>query len=239
MPSNLLILALLAGFVFVRTCHLFRFRTRLLDGYPLLFESSLAGLVLLIVSRLVVCFSKLFPVFWMLRPHWASIVDLPYFGTFLLSVPLAYVSAKTCNIWLDNEKCRRKEVKNSGGYLLIFMSKALDENRIVSLSLDNRTWVSGLIKEWPELNVKEKYFRLLPARTGYQDKETLRVICTHRYEADYAERAADLSDNEFEAFLEDFVLTLPMASVRNASFYLEDSYEEQATEAAVVDPEQA
>ena len=52
MPWNLLILPLLGGFWLLRTCNLFRFRSQYLEGYRLLMESAIAGVVLIGLGRL-------------------------------------------------------------------------------------------------------------------------------------------------------------------------------------------
>lgn len=56
MPTNLLLLPLLGGFWFVHFCYFFKFRAQRLDGYRLLLESALFGLLLIIPARLITYF---------------------------------------------------------------------------------------------------------------------------------------------------------------------------------------
>lgn len=51
MPANLFLVPFLAGYLFVHICNRFRFRAQFLDGYRLLIESAIAGVVLLGLSR--------------------------------------------------------------------------------------------------------------------------------------------------------------------------------------------
>lgn len=46
MPSNLLLLPFLAGYLFLHSFHFTKFRAQRLDGYRLLMESAAVGLVL-------------------------------------------------------------------------------------------------------------------------------------------------------------------------------------------------
>ena len=182
MPSNLLILALLAGFVLVHRSHVFRFRAQLLDGYRLLFYCSIAGTVLLGVSRVLVCFAKLFPVFWYIRPAWGQFAGVPYLGTFIGSLVLGILVPEVWNRFVDAEECHHKEVMQ-GDALLGLLQQAVDEERMVSISFENRKWYAGYVAEAPNLKPTEKYFKLLPVLSGYRDKDTLAARRTLSYEA--------------------------------------------------------
>jgi hypothetical protein len=83
MPANLFLVPFLAGYLFVHICNRFRFRAQSLDGYRLLIESAVAGVVLLGLSRL-----STLVLGWMapgLRTVWHQYVipdpNLPYMGT--------------------------------------------------------------------------------------------------------------------------------------------------------------
>lgn len=80
MPANLLVLPLLAGYLFVHFSTRFRYRAQSLDGYRLLIESAIAGAALLFLSRLIVLFIH----GWVspLRHLWQEFAgDVPYLGT--------------------------------------------------------------------------------------------------------------------------------------------------------------
>ena len=53
MPTNLLILPLLGGFLLVHIWHLSRFRSQRLEGYRLLMETAIAGVILVTFARLL------------------------------------------------------------------------------------------------------------------------------------------------------------------------------------------
>lgn len=53
MPTNLLLLPVLGGFCFVHFCYFLNFRAQRLDGYRLLLESALYGLLLTLPAHLI------------------------------------------------------------------------------------------------------------------------------------------------------------------------------------------
>jgi hypothetical protein len=89
MPTNLLILPLLAGFCFVHICHRYRFRAQRLDGYRLLLESAMAGVVFLFLSRVTVVAIKASPFGDYIRLGWFAFAPVPWLGTTAGSVFVA------------------------------------------------------------------------------------------------------------------------------------------------------
>jgi hypothetical protein len=54
MPANVaLFLSILAGYTFIHVCYFTRFRAQRLDGYRLVIESALAGLILYFAARII------------------------------------------------------------------------------------------------------------------------------------------------------------------------------------------
>jgi hypothetical protein len=87
MPNNLLIVPLLAGYLFVHLCTRFRYRCQALDGYRLLLESAVAGTLLLLVARvLAIAIAQMFPRSSVFFQQFSPTV--PYVGTATLSLML-------------------------------------------------------------------------------------------------------------------------------------------------------
>jgi hypothetical protein len=97
MPNNLLLLPLLAGYLFLHHAVRFRFRVQWLDGYRLLIESAGTGLVFLALSRLAVVAIKA----WIpqLKVAWVRFApsEPQYLGTALGSVLLGLLVAEAAN----------------------------------------------------------------------------------------------------------------------------------------------
>ncbi|MBC7925181.1 MAG: hypothetical protein H7039_05945 [Bryobacteraceae bacterium] len=210
MPSNLLVVALLAGFCFVHQCHVFRFRAQLLDGYRLLLYCSVAGMVLLGLSRSLICAAKLYRFYWAIRPAWTEFADIPYLGTSIGSVVLALIIPACWNRFVDAEVCRRNEVEKRGDFLLALLQRAVREQRMLSLTLDNRKWYAGYVTEAPNLKPSEKYFKILPMLSGYRDKDSLEVRRTLSYDTVATMPGVDPTG---------FVITLPLADVKMANLF--------------------
>ena len=217
MPSNLLILALLAGFCFLHRCYSFKFRAQLLDGYRLLLYCSLAGAATLAVSRSLVLFLKLSSGFWKVRPLWDQFARVPYLGTFCLCIPVGLLCAEVWNIFVDPEECRQTEVTRNGDALMELMQRAVNEERMLSITFDSRKWYAGYLVEAPNLKPSEKYFKLLPILSGYRDKDTLVARRTLSY----------VDINQIPGVNPaDFVITLPIGAVRTANLFDPAVYED-------------
>jgi hypothetical protein len=103
MPTNLLILPLLAGFWLVHHSHRYRFRAQHLDGYRLLLHSALAGSVLLLISRILIVIVNLTPLGAPLKGIMLSLAPIDYLGTSLLCLLLGWIAPK-----LQNNKIPRR-----------------------------------------------------------------------------------------------------------------------------------
>ena len=78
----------------------------------------MAGFILLAVSRCLVCIAKSFLIFWFLRPYWNSISDIPYLGTFLLTIPLSFAFVQIWNGTTNAQDIREREVEAHGDMLM-------------------------------------------------------------------------------------------------------------------------
>lgn len=96
------------------------------------------------------------------------------------------------------------------------MQNALKEDRMVSITFENRKWYAGYIAEAPNLKPNEKYFKLLTILSGYRHKDTLIAIRTLSY----------ANIDSIGASPKDFVITLPLDSVRTANLFDPAIYED-------------
>jgi hypothetical protein len=99
-PTNLLLLPLLGGYWFLHTLYYTRFRSQRLDGYRLLLESLIAGVLFAVSGRLAVAILSLVPH---VSRFWFAIAprDVPFLGTacaaFLLGISLPYAMNQICS----------------------------------------------------------------------------------------------------------------------------------------------
>src|SRR5437773_6418193 len=108
MPTNLLLLPLVGGYWFIHTFYFTRYRSQRLDGYRLLVESALAGILLAFIARPVVFAANLSPC---IRSTWNALapLDFPYFGTACIAALLGFIAPYGLNFILENSGLRSEE----------------------------------------------------------------------------------------------------------------------------------
>lgn len=99
MPSNLLVLPLLAGFWFITHSHRYRFRVLSWDGYRLLLESAAMGFLFFTLARAVILGFEMWPhAVDLIKQDWLPISgNIGYLGSAIASFILAMMFS-----FLDN-----------------------------------------------------------------------------------------------------------------------------------------
>ena len=243
MPTNLLILPLLGGFIFLHVCHRFRFRAQRSDGYRLLLESAIAATILLYLGRVVVVVLRGLPFGPSLNAAWEGFAPIPYLGTGAASLILGLVlallfnwlnepgppSARSLAPWrfpvreakrrsrLNSEHARNGEIVAHGNALVRLIHEAEKTSTLVSISLSNRKWYVGYIAEAWSLDPQEAYLRLLPILSGYRDPANLGAIRTIYYRKLYS--LPHINKDRF-------VIVIPLKDVQMASLFDENVYED-------------
>lgn len=218
MPTNLLLLPLLGGYWFLHTLYYTRFRSQRLDGYRLLLESAIAGVVFSIAAR---CCVAIFARCASVMTVWASISprDVPFLGTacgaFLLGVGSPYVLNWMCSKIGNLSKFTQTEAQFSaisrhGNHMLRLVHTAVRGERPVSLTLDNRKFYVGIIVDAPNLEAHDAFLSLVPWFSGCRDKDTLALI----FGVDYL-RVYETQHLEMYRFR----VVVPIASIRMISFF--------------------
>ncbi|MBV8896502.1 MAG: hypothetical protein JO051_08315 [Acidobacteriaceae bacterium] len=221
MPYNLLLLPLLGGFLFFFTAHLFRFGAQRLEGYKLLFQSAIAGVILSFVARLIVLAIALTPARAWLEHAWFIFSPFPYSASSALAMILGPLAALILNLFVGTGRAKEIEVRRNANALIRLFYEATNQNFMVSVTMDSRKWYVGWIVETPSLYPQEQYFRLLPYMSGYRDSSTLETFRTVFYED-------VLNTPEFDKG--ELVLTLPLTSVKIAGRFNVNVYNEYFAE---------
>ncbi len=223
MPYNLLLLPLLGGFLFFHLAHYFRFGAQRLDGYRLLFQTAIAGTCLAVLARLINIVFELISGVNVVDTAWAKFApfNMTFSGTTALSLMLGPAMAVIWNFFIGKEEAKEKEISKHGNAFTQLLLRAQKEKQLVSITLDSRKWYVGWITESPNLDPQELYFRILPYRSGYRDKDNLRTVYTTFYDGALTE---SLSKRE------DLIITLPLKDVKTANLFDEDLYNDYFSE---------
>lgn len=221
MPYNLLLLPLLGGFLFFFTAHLFRFGAQRLEGYKLLFQSAIAGVILSFFARLFVLALATTAAGAWLERRWFVFSPFAFSATSALSMILGPLAALALNLFIPTGKAKDIEVRRNGSPLIQLLHHAAKGHFLVSMTMDSRKWYVGWVLESPSLLPQERYFRLLPYMSGYRDKDTLETFRTVFYEDVLKTPGVDAGE---------LVLTLPLDAVKIAGRFNENVYNEYFAE---------
>lgn len=195
MPWNLLLPPLLAGFLFLRHTHRFKFRHQRLNGYRLLFDSSLCGLLLLTAARVITWSAARWTPIDGFRAWWAEIAPFPYSGAAAASLLLGVTLPLVWNRLASESGAKRRAVAETDDRILQFLGEAATRNRPILITLDNRKTYAGFVLDAPNLSRDGAQLGLLPLRSGYRTSEELRL----ELELDYAPlyREPGVNPNQF------------------------------------------
>lgn len=215
MPYNLLLLPLVGGFLFIHLTYYFRFGAQRLDGYRLLFQSAVAGIILATLARTIVVLCTISPAGPTLQSAWWVFSPFPYSGTSAVALLLGPVAAICVNLFLNREKAKDLEIRRHGNALMQLLHRAEQQRHLISITLDSRKWYVGWVTESPKLNPQEMYFRILPFTSGYRDKDTLETFRTVFY-------TNVLNDESLDP--EQFHITIPLKDVKIANLFNDNVY---------------
>ena len=211
MPTNLLILPLLGGFLLVHLFHFSRVRSQQLEGYRLLFWSGVSGSVLLALARLLtywVVAVGLFKLSWVLK--WHAFFPVDFSGTGVTALALGVILPLVGNLCVGRQRAQDLAVRRYGGGLSSLLHDAAMREFPVSVTLENRKTYVGFVIVAPNLDPSDQYVQILPLLSGYRDKDDLRLRLTNNYSEVYESGGVDPSD---------FIVVLRVENIRMASLY--------------------
>ena len=136
MPYNLLLLPLLGGFLFFFTAHLFRFGAQRLEGYKLLFQSAVAGVVLSFFARLIVLALATTRTGVWVESRWLLFSPFAFSATSALSMILGPLAALILNVFISADKAKRIEVRRNGSPLTRLFYEAAKQRFLVSVTME-------------------------------------------------------------------------------------------------------
>lgn len=206
MPWNLFILNLVAGYFLLTKSYLFKFKQQRLDTQRLVFESVLLGVVLTFLAYVVnVLFQHFLPETYA-RCYAMLPSKTPFFGTSLITFFLAIILVYGGNLFLDKNKYIQKAIEEVGNEFELLLKSAMNNNTLIQLTLDNRKFYIGWVKEMPIPSVSN-YIRIIPAVSGYRN-ESLEMVFTAHYLSVYSKYVDEGKINKIEDLEMDLVINV-------------------------------
>jgi hypothetical protein len=228
MPWNLLVLPLLGGFLLLRRCHYFRIKAQRYENYRLVFESAVWGVILSIGGRLLAFGLHFVPGLRLAEPLVAHIAPYPFVGTTFLAFALGPALASLANWRVDEFEAKDKAIAQTGDKLLELLINAMDQTDAVMFTLDSRKVYVGYVWESPNLETEMTYVVLLPVMSGYRDANTLTVKFNTNYISLWK------SENKEKVAAQEFLVLIPVGSIKTASIFDLDIYETHFSSKSVV-----
>ena len=158
------------------------------DGYRLIFWASIAGSVLLFLATTVALLVLSHPSGQAFAEYWHILVPLEHSGkatlAFLMGAFLWWPMNLLGGIWpsLGEKERLRRVIEKKKDSLEIFLSEALESDRLVSVSVKNgKVYIGRLVSSFnPVYGVQS--LTLSRSYSGHRDRETLALYIDIDYE---------------------------------------------------------
>ena len=219
MPTNLLLLPLLAGYWFLHQFSYTRFRSQRLDGYRLLVESAAVGVLFVCLAWRV---AKALSLWAPAAGFWKDFApNIPFLGTGTITLLIGLVAPYTLNAvgswtgWMTLQDAQGWAIARHGNHLLRILHFASANERVVALTLQNRKVYIGMVAATPNLEPHDTFLAITPFFSGCRRQDTLDLQLTVDYLDVYEREGLDPSD---------FRIVIPISSIATASLFDQNAY---------------
>lgn len=192
MPSGLLILPFLGGFIFLLSFRYTRFVLVRSEARRLIIFSSIIGVLLAVIARLLV--SLLNEISPAIGLFWKSIFSLNMSGTAAISFVVGLPIAMLFNAFFKREKAQYLSIQHFGHHLDKLFYECLVNKKQIQLTLNDGKHYVGYLRQAPaEIGGENSYFTLIPTISGFRDPTSKKVIIN----TSYIDILEALEDKEF------------------------------------------
>lgn len=179
MPFNLFLLPLLSGFLFTRHWNVTKYETLRSENERLLLLSSVWGGIFLAIAFAITSFAR--PKFPNLVAWWNGYVPFEYMGTACLAFLLGALGWKPLNWFSSREQQISKLIEENGDRFELLLKKAMDQEKMVSVTLKNGKAYFGFVKAALNPANTITSVGILPTRSGYRHPDTKTLVFTSEY----------------------------------------------------------
>lgn len=212
MDFGILFVPLLGGYLFLKFSNYTRFSIRRQSGHKLLFESAVAGLVLLALARLLVLALGNGPEGWQsVVDGWARFAPFTHVGTVGMAFALGPLGAVVSNLCFSASDGAMRTIRDAGNTMELLFVESMGSDSTVELSLVNGKVYVGWILNANVAEPERKFVDLLPLASGYRAADTHDVTFT----TNYAEVLTMLSQTDEANTQDDYRIVVPVSEIRS------------------------
>ena len=219
MPFNLLLLPLVGGYYLLITSRFTKFIHQRIDRQRLIFNSVLAGIMLIGLSVGITKIIEYFEPAWLYTIKESVPLQLPYTGTAVLSLLLGILLSHLSNFFISDTRALSWSIKLIGNELEQLINGAFLKAALVSFTMKNGKVYVGWPISLPRPS-RGSYLSVLPLFSGYRNDEH-DVIFTTEYWDIYQQRQEEGESDMYKGFL----LVLSTNEVVSASLFDLDIYD--------------
>jgi hypothetical protein len=218
LPTNLQIfLAFAAGFCFLRVFTLTRYVSQTWEGPRLIFWSGTVSALLLLIARVLALAFSHTAIGRAAGGFSKALAPWDFSGTIGVAVLLGLTAPLLLNFLLPGTLSGHIAARSVGTRLHHLLYDVVGTGKAVCVSLTDRKVYVGFAIDAPQLSPQEKFFGLLPLKSGYRDKDTLGI----RWSVDYTPLLRELRDEDRRSGYSpgDFVIIIPFTAVASARVF--------------------
>jgi hypothetical protein len=219
---NIFLLPLLGGYILIKKSTWFRFRTIRYNAQELILSSAVAGLIgFTFAFLLATAISIWIPDFY---SWWKTTIPFEFLGTSLLAFLLLVAFGFFPNRWIDEEQQIKKIVRDDNDGIEWILLKALEEAKLVSITLKSRKVYIGFISQnffSPWQGVKS--IKVIPVYSGYRDEKDFHIVFTTSYDTVIK---YTVEEDDIDLDIDDFQMGIPVSEMITVNIFDPRVYEQ-------------
>lgn len=222
MPFNVFILPLLGGYVLITHWNRTKFYAKRSSGYKLLLESSLAAIVLAVISFLLVALiSSYLPALY--KKVSEFLPPFKYLDVSLLSFFSGCASWPFLNYIHQEKKQLNNALKASHNYLEILLDHAIQKTKHVRICLKSGKIYIGFITENFDPSCDRRSIKIFPTMSGYRDPRDQSMILTTNYGE--VLQSLDYGNEEMSEIADEWQMVVVIDEIQSINIFNPDAYE--------------
>lgn len=222
MPFDLLLLPLLGGYILVTQLNITKIAVARYSGQRLIFASAIAGVVLVVASRIFVMTTiHLTPEVGIIWKQY--VLSHQFSGTAFSAFLLGIFGIWPINKIYNEERSLNYVLNHYADEQSRFFYQAMVDERLVQITLSDGKVYVGLIQSTALniLHTSNAYVSILPTVSGYRKESSRKVKLTTFYDQIYE---AIKDGKVTQVTNKDFVKVIPVGMVTIAGIFQEEVY---------------